>query len=71
MLTEIADSIEHWIQEVQRRVTDYEQNIHRVESTTKSYRRINLTEEHNKMLFEKKVKKKKKFFFYLLMRFLL
>ncbi|CAI2163526.1 15600_t:CDS:10 [Funneliformis geosporum] len=52
LLIDMLDSNEHWIQEVQRRVTEYEQNPHHdTKSTTKArLLRINLTEEHIKML---------------------
>ncbi|RIA99322.1 Glycerophosphoryl diester phosphodiesterase family-domain-containing protein [Glomus cerebriforme] len=51
-LTEMLDSIEHWIQEVQRRMAEFKQNIHQnIEFTTKvRLRRINLTEEQDRML---------------------
>ncbi|CAG8559760.1 16394_t:CDS:10 [Funneliformis mosseae] len=52
LLIDMLDSTEHWIQEVQRRVTDYEQNPHHdAKSTTKArLLRINLTEEQIKIL---------------------
>lgn len=48
----MLDSIEHWIQEVHRRVADYKQHVHQDnEFTTKArLRRINLTEEQDKIL---------------------
>jgi hypothetical protein len=48
----MLESIEHWIQEVHRRVADYKQNVHQdTEFTTKvRLRRINLTEEQDKIL---------------------
>ncbi|CAB4400624.1 unnamed protein product [Rhizophagus irregularis] len=52
LFTEMLDSIEHWIQEVHRRVADYKQHVHQDnEFTTKArLRRINLTEEQDKIL---------------------